>query len=93
MAGMTLSLVTTLATLGLVTASRLNVPRVLLPYSESPPSFSLRSEAGCYRWSNTRPDLVKVNVNKNDACNEAVVSDINGVIRLYISNNRKAFLQ
>ena len=73
MARMT-SLLLTLATLGLVTASKLNVPRVLLPYSESPPSFSLRSEAGCYRWSNTRPDLVKVNVDKNDACNDAVVS-------------------
>ena len=56
-------------------ASKLNVPRVLLPYSDTPPSFSLRSEAGCYRWSNTRPDLVKVNVDKNDACNDAVVSD------------------
>ena len=73
MARMT-SLLLTLATLGLVTASKLNVPRVLLPYSDTPPSFSLRSEAGCYRWSNTRPDLVKVNVDKNDACNDAVVS-------------------
>ena len=58
-----------------ISASKLNVPRVLLPYSDTPPSFSLRSEAGCYRWSNTRPDLVKVNVDKNDACNDAVVSD------------------
>ena len=82
MAGMTLRLALTLATLGLVTASRLNVPRVLLPYSESPPSFSLRSEAGCYRWSNTRPDLVKVNIDKNDECNEAVVSDLNSVLKV-----------
>ena len=75
MAGMTVILLLTLAPLSpLVAASKLNVPRVLLPYSDTPPSFSLRSEAGCYRWSNTRPDLVKVNVNKNDACNDAVVS-------------------
>ena len=75
MAGTTVILLLTLAPLSpLVTASKLNVPRVLLPYSDTPPSFSLRSEAGCYRWSNTRPDLVKVNVNKNDACNDAVVS-------------------
>ena len=79
MVGMTLSLLLTLATLGLVTSSKLNVPRVLLPYSDTPPSFSLRSEAGCYHWSNTRPALVKVNIDKNDACNEAVVSDINCV--------------
>ena len=72
MAGTTVILLLTLSSL--VTASKLNVPRVLLPYSDTPPSFSLRSEAGCYRWSNTRPDLVKVNVNKNDACNDAVVS-------------------
>lgn len=75
MAGMTVILLLTLAPLcPLVAASKLNVPRVLLPYSDTPPSFSLRSEAGCYRWSNTRPDLVKVNVNKNDECNDAVVS-------------------
>ena len=78
MAGMTrpLLVLTTITTMGLVTlvtGSKLNVPRVLLPYSDTPPSFSLRSEAGCYRWSNTRPDLVKVNLNRNDACNDAVV--------------------
>ena len=74
---LTQSILLTVVILGpmVISASKLNVPRVLLPYSDTPPSFSLRSEAGCYRWSNTRPDLVKVNVDKNDACNDAVVSD------------------
>ena len=54
-------------------ASKLNVPRVLLPYSDTPPSFNLRSEAGCYVWTSTRPDIVNVNVN-NDICKSSVVS-------------------
>ena len=54
-------------------ASKLNVPRVLLPYSDTPPSFNLRSEAGCYVWTSTRPDIVNVNVN-NDICKSSMVS-------------------
>merc|ERR1719158_952680 len=43
-----------------VHGSKLNVPRVLLPYSSSPPKFSLFADTGCYVWSTTRPDLISV---------------------------------
>ena len=54
-------------------ASKLNVPRVLLPYSSSPPSFSLRSEAGCYSWSTTRPDILSLQL-EDTQCSPAAVS-------------------
>ena len=46
--------------LGVVRSSKLNVPRVLLPYASTPPSFPLLSESGCYTWSSTRPEVVQV---------------------------------
>ena len=54
-------------------ASKLNVPRVLLPYSSSPPSFSLSSEAGCYSWSTTRPDILSLQL-EDTQCSPAAVS-------------------
>ena len=55
-------------------ASKLNVPRVLLPYSSSPPSFSLTSEAGCYSWSTTRPDIISL-LPDNKQCSASAVSN------------------
>ena len=52
-----------------VASTKLNVPRVLLPYSNAPPSFILESESGCYTWTSTRPDIV--NVQLDDSIPEA----------------------
>ena len=41
-----------------VKSSKLNVSRDLLPYSNTPPSFPLICESGCYTWSSTRPEVV-----------------------------------
>ena len=57
-------------------ASKLNVPRVLLPYSSSPPSFSLTSEAGCYSWSTTRPDILHLQPDNNECSASAVSSTL-----------------
>ena len=57
-----------------VSGTKLNVPRVLLPYSDTPPTFNLRSEAGCYSWTSTRPDLVNVQVDESQACKSSAVS-------------------
>ena len=55
-------------------ASKLNVPRVLLPYSPSPPSFSLTSEAGCYSWSTNRPDILRLQLEDTQCSGSAVSS-------------------
>ena len=54
--------------------SKLNVPRVLLPYSPSPPSFSLTSEAGCYSWSTNRPDILRLQLEDTQCSGSAVSS-------------------
>ena len=56
-----------------ISATKLNVPRVLLPYSDDPPSFSLESESGCYSWTSTRPDIVDVQVDPNSVCKSSAV--------------------
>ena len=56
-----------------VYSSKLNVPRVLLPYSDTPPSFSLLSESGCYSWTSTRPDIVHVKPDPS-SCKTSAVS-------------------
>ena len=43
-----------------VQANKLNVPRVLLPFTSSPPPFTLVAESGCYKWTSNRPDIAKV---------------------------------
>ena len=43
-----------------VRGSKLNVPRVLLPFTSSPPPFTLVAESGCYKWTSNRPDIAKV---------------------------------
>ena len=59
-------------------ASKLNVPRVLLPYNPSPPSFSLSSEAGCYSWSTTRPDILRLTLEDSECSGSAVSSHLAG---------------
>jgi len=59
--------------LGVVKSSKLNVPRVLLPYSPTPPSFPLISESGCYTWSSTRPDVVQVKPDNVGCSSTAVI--------------------
>ena len=63
-----------------VTSSKLNVPRVLLPYSDTPPSFSLLSESGCYSWTSTRPDIVLVKPDQN-SCKSSAVSIYNWLLK------------
>ena len=68
-----------LALLKDVNCSKLNVPRVLLPYAANPPNFILESESGCYKWSSTRSEIVQVNPS-NIGCSSSAVSkylDIN----------------
>ena len=46
--------------LGAASGSKLNVPRVLLPFSEEGTSFRLKAETGsaCYKWKSSRPEVV-----------------------------------
>ena len=57
-----------------VASTKLNVPRVLLPYSNTPPSFILESESGCYTWTSTRPDLVNAQLDDTSPCQSYAVS-------------------
>ena len=43
-----------------VNAWKLNVPRVLLPLADEGAKFLVYSEGGCFTWSSTRPEIVKV---------------------------------
>ncbi|XP_069952997.1 nuclear pore membrane glycoprotein 210, partial [Cherax quadricarinatus] len=60
-------------------ASKLNVPRVLLPYNhEIPSNFTLKVfEGGCYRWSCSRTEVVRLyEVIEDECANEVQVSAI-----------------
>ncbi|XP_054278791.1 nuclear pore membrane glycoprotein 210-like [Macrosteles quadrilineatus] len=65
-----------------VDASKLNVPRVLLPlFNQFSTNFTLEvSEDGCYKWTSSRPDIVQVSPLDADIDNgcsvKAVVSAI-----------------
>ncbi|XP_015122666.1 nuclear pore membrane glycoprotein 210 [Diachasma alloeum] len=59
-------------------ASRLNVPRVLLPvFNNFPVNFTLEvTEGGCYQWSTSRLDvvhLIPMNENPDRTCSSAVL--------------------
>ena len=41
-------------------AWKLNVPRVLLPLADEGAKFLVYSEGGCFSWTSTRPEIVKV---------------------------------
>ncbi|XP_077992157.1 nuclear pore membrane glycoprotein 210-like [Glandiceps talaboti] len=62
------------------TASRLNVPKILLPYyhGERPINFTLEAQDGCYSWRSERPEIASVQAIPDDtgkACsNRATVT-------------------
>ncbi|XP_057323186.1 nuclear pore membrane glycoprotein 210 [Microplitis mediator] len=68
----------TQSTWNIASASRLNVPRVLLPiFNDFPVNFTLEvTEGGCYQWSTSRLDvvhLIPMNENPDHTCSSAVV--------------------
>ncbi|KAK4314544.1 hypothetical protein Pmani_014165 [Petrolisthes manimaculis] len=65
--------------IGPIEASKLNVPRVLLPYNhDGPTNFTLKTyEGGCYQWSSSRAELVSLSEVGDDGCaSEVQVSAI-----------------
>ncbi|XP_001601346.4 nuclear pore membrane glycoprotein 210 [Nasonia vitripennis] len=59
-------------------ANRLNVPRVLLPvFNDFPINFTLAvTEGGCYQWSTSRPDIVRlipINEDYDRSCSIEVI--------------------
>ena len=58
---------------GAVEAWKLNVPRVLLPLADEGAKFLVYSEGGCFTWTSTRPEIVKV-VQTNAADNFKLTS-------------------
>ena len=56
-----------------VRGSKLNVPRVLLPFTSSPPPFTLVAESGCYKWTSNRPDIAKVEGGSMGECSDTAV--------------------
>ncbi|XP_028906828.1 nuclear pore membrane glycoprotein 210 [Ornithorhynchus anatinus] len=43
------------------TASKLNIPKVLLPFTRGARiNFTLEASEGCYRWSSTRPEVASI---------------------------------
>ncbi len=43
---------------------KLNVPRVLLPLADEGAHFTVYSEGGCFTWSSTRPEVIRVTPTK-----------------------------
>ncbi|XP_044576324.1 nuclear pore membrane glycoprotein 210 [Cotesia glomerata] len=69
---------TTQSIWNIASASRLNVPRVLLPiFNDFPVNFTLEvTEGGCYQWSTSRLDiihLIPINENPDHTCSSAVI--------------------
>ncbi|KAJ6668381.1 hypothetical protein lerEdw1_015758 [Lerista edwardsae] len=59
-----------------VLPSRLNIPKVLLPFTRSTKiNFTLEASEGCYRWSSTRPEVASIEavVQDNDQCSQKAV--------------------
>uniref|UniRef100_A0A8C6YGW5 Nucleoporin 210 n=1 Tax=Naja naja TaxID=35670 RepID=A0A8C6YGW5_NAJNA len=47
--------------------SKLNIPKVLLPFSRSARiNFTLEASEGCYRWSSTRPEVASIDAIEQD---------------------------
>ncbi|XP_006023963.1 nuclear pore membrane glycoprotein 210 isoform X1 [Alligator sinensis] len=45
----------------LASASKLNIPKVLLPFARGTrTNFTLEASEGCYRWSSTRPEVASI---------------------------------
>ncbi|CAH2313261.1 Nuclear pore membrane glyco 210 [Pelobates cultripes] len=66
-----------MALMVLADASKLNVPKILLPFSRGNKiNFTLEVTEGCYKWSSTRPDVATVQpiyVNDKPCSQKAVV--------------------
>nr|XP_020654120.1 nuclear pore membrane glycoprotein 210 isoform X2 [Pogona vitticeps] len=59
-----------------VVPSRLNIPKVLLPFSRSTRiNFTLEASEGCYRWSSTRPEVASIEalVEDNHQCSQKAI--------------------
>ncbi|GCC21839.1 hypothetical protein chiPu_0000225 [Chiloscyllium punctatum] len=57
-------------------ASKLNIPKVLLPYARSTTvNFTLEAAEGCYKWWSTRPEVASIEpINPNDRqCSQSAV--------------------
>ncbi|XP_038670312.1 nuclear pore membrane glycoprotein 210-like isoform X3 [Scyliorhinus canicula] len=58
--------------------AKLNVPKVLLPYSANvKANFTLEADEGCYQWFSTRPDVATIEPVYQNACecsNTALIS-------------------
>ncbi|KAK6473904.1 nuclear pore membrane glycoprotein 210-like [Huso huso] len=57
-------------------ASKLNIPKVLLPLARSTKiNFTLEATEGCYRWSSTRPEVASIEATDQDArhCSQRAV--------------------
>lgn len=49
-----------LAMIQICQAWKLNVPRVLMPIAEEGSNFMVYSDDGCFTWTSTRPEVVKI---------------------------------
>ncbi|XP_036204849.1 nuclear pore membrane glycoprotein 210 isoform X3 [Myotis myotis] len=50
-----------LLALGPAAAAKLNIPKVLLPFTRATRvNFTLEASEGCYRWSSTRPEVASI---------------------------------
>ncbi|XP_056129550.1 nuclear pore membrane glycoprotein 210 [Lampris incognitus] len=58
-------------------ASKLNIPKVLLPLARSTRiNFTLEATEGCYRWSSTRPEVTSIhaiNADRSRGCSQSAV--------------------
>ncbi|XP_071611582.1 nuclear pore membrane glycoprotein 210 [Heliangelus exortis] len=56
-----------LLSLHLTASSKLNIPRVLLPFTRSTRvNFTLEASEGCYRWSSSRPEVASIEPAEQD---------------------------
>ncbi|NXR13460.1 PO210 protein, partial [Semnornis frantzii] len=51
----------------LTVTSKLNVPKVLLPFTRGTRvNFTLEASEGCYRWSSSRPEVASIELAEQD---------------------------
>ncbi|CAL8275956.1 unnamed protein product, partial [Boreogadus saida] len=57
-----------LSVIYVLSASKLNIPKVLLPLARSTRiNFTLEATQGCYRWSSTRPEVASIKAINGDS--------------------------
>ncbi|XP_030211454.1 nuclear pore membrane glycoprotein 210 [Gadus morhua] len=57
-----------LSVIYVISASKLNIPKVLLPLARSTRiNFTLEATQGCYRWSSTRPEVASIKAINGDS--------------------------